>query len=228
MHSGRLFQWEGRPYSFPLAPSGMTLPRQTGMKIISCLLVISVAVVGCAQSDSPEEIPPAVAEPTVAQPGSPNSPDAAESSADTLGGEWTTDPVTSESSPDGVVTLTEVRTAEHPDFDRFVVQLDGAGLPGYSLGYVEGASRCGSGEPVDLDGGAMLVLRLEPARAHDDLGNPTVAARSWDLAMPSITEAALICDFEAVTEFALGVVQEERYRLTTLTDPTRIVLDIRH
>lgn len=199
------------------------------MKTIHTTVLLALAVAGCAgsaESDLEEDVAVVGAQ---AEAAPPVTIDSAESDPDTLSGEWTIEPVTSESPVSGVVTLSDVRAANHASFDRFVVAMEGGQFPDYSIGYAEeGVRQCGSGQPVTLEGEGMLVLRMEPVRAHDDLGNSTLDAREWALDLPAIREAEMICDFEAVTEIALGTAEVLRYRLSTLTNPHRIVVDIRH
>ena len=63
--------------------------------------------------------------------------------------------------------LTGVRAASHDGYDRVVFEFRN-GVPGYDVGYVERPVRAdGSGEPVEVDGGAVLLVRMEPALDAD-------------------------------------------------------------
>ncbi len=92
------------------------------------------------------------------------------------------------------------------------------------------AGTCGSGDPVTVAGAAKVVVRFEPAQAHDERGNPTLAERERALGLPAVREMKLVCDFEGQVEWVLGVVAAGPYRV--LDSPGggrgRVVVDIRH
>lgn len=129
----------------------------------------------------------------------------------------------------GVGTLASVRAARHEGFDRVVWEFSGGSAPGVHVEYVDKPVRqCGSGEPVPLPGDGWLEVRLEPARAHTELGRPTMAARRQTLALPIVIEIVQTCDFEAVVTWVLATPSPERFRLSLLDDPPRVVVDVRH
>lgn len=116
-----------------------------------------------------------------------------------------------------------------PGYDRVVFEFTGDSVPGYVVEYAtRPAQRCGSGDPVSVAGAGRLVVRFEPARAHDNQGHPSLTAREYTLDLPAVTEMKLICDFEGQVEWLLGVSATAQYRVTELTGPARLVLDVRH
>jgi len=128
-----------------------------------------------------------------------------------------------------VATLRDVRTARQQGFDRVVFEFEGSQLPGYHLEYIDKPVRqCGSGEPVPIAGDAWLQVRLIPAQAHTEAGQPTVPERERHLGYPNLLELESICDFEAHVEWVLGVASPNRYRVLELTNPARLVVDVRH
>lgn len=142
---------------------------------------------------------------------------------------WVSGEIRREYQPSGNVTAIDIRAASHPGFDRFVVTFAGDEFPAYLAEISNGpAIQCGSGEPVELPGNGVLTLRLESARAHDDAGSGTLPIRDLQPGLMSLLEARLICDFEGQLEWAFGVAEPSSFRVLELTDPTRIVLDIRH
>jgi hypothetical protein len=125
--------------------------------------------------------------------------------------------------------LIAVRSAEHDGFDRVVFEFRDKRLPGYHVEYIDRPVRqCGSGNPTPIAGDGWLEVRLEPAYAHDEVGKPTVHDREQLLDLSIVREAELTCDFEAVVTWVLGVTSPNRYRVMELTEPTRLVVDIRH
>jgi hypothetical protein len=47
------------------------------------------------------------------------------------------------------------------------------------------------------------------------------------LGLPSVREAKLVCDFEGQVEWVLGVTRRAPYRVTELTGPARLLLDVK-
>jgi hypothetical protein len=128
----------------------------------------------------------------------------------------------------GVAVLREVRSASHPGFDRVVFVFDGNALPGHRVEYVDRPVRqCGSGRPVRVAGDAWLLVRLEPANAHTEAGEPTVNNRERRLSYPNLKELKIICDFEAQVEWVLGLGSPNRYRVLELRNPARLVVDVK-
>jgi hypothetical protein len=141
-----------------------------------------------------------------------------------------TDPVTHTSDIGGVALLTGVRAASHEGYDRVVLELRG-GVPGYDVRYVERPVRAdGSGEPVVVDGGAVLLVRMEPA-LDADLTQES-AARTYTgptRLTPSTTavvELVRTGGFESVLTWAVGVDEKRPFRVTRLESPSRIVIDV--
>lgn len=199
-------------------------------RVAGCLLAV---VAGCGGADSsgggeavvqaaaPAAEPPPAAE-AAASPPADTVPPAAS------GGEWTASIVETALPSVGMTTLTEVRTARHPEFDRVVFQFAGDTLPRYRAEYVDRPVRqCGSGEPVQMAGDGWLAISLSPARAHDDQGRATVRERARQPGFPVLRDLRLTCDFEGQVEWVLGVASPNRFRILELSDPARLVVDVR-
>lgn len=142
---------------------------------------------------------------------------------------WTTEPASRPDPQVGVAMLVGVRVAQNEGFDRLVLEFPDEHLPGYEVGYAAGpAAQCGSGEPVELAGTAVLLVRLVTAQAHDEQGRSALEERALLPELPAIREARLVCDFEGHIEWALGVAARTPFRVAELTRPTRLVVDIQH
>lgn len=125
--------------------------------------------------------------------------------------------------------LRAAQTSPGAGHDRVVFEFAGDSVPGYRIEYRAGpVQRCGSGDPVTVAGAARLVVRFQPAQAHDDRGNPAPAPRRGTPALPAVRELTLICDFEGQVEWVLGVAGRTPYRVSELTGPARLVLDVKH
>lgn len=129
----------------------------------------------------------------------------------------------------GVAVLRNVRAASQPGFDRVVFEFEGSVLPGYHVEYVDRpVIQCGSGEPVEVAGDGWLQVRMTPAQAHTEAGEPTVGERERRLALPVVKELQSTCDFEADVTWVLGVASPNRYRVQELSNPARLIVDVRH
>src|SRR3989454_4158254 len=124
--------------------------------------------------------------------------------------------------------LRAVETSSGPGYDRVVFEFAGDSVPGYHVEYMTApVRRCGSGNPVALAGAGRLVVRFEPARAHDEQGNPSPAERERATGLPTLKDMKLVCDFEGQVEWVLGVAAAAPYRVSETTAPARVVVDIR-
>jgi hypothetical protein len=138
--------------------------------------------------------------------------------------------VTERRRPAAPPALAQAATADSlPGHDRVVFQFATDSLPGYHIAYAtRPVVRCGSGDPVTVAGQARLVVRFEPARAHDDRGNVTIARREWTPGLLAVKEVKLVCDFEGQVEWVLGVDSMRPYRVTQASAPARLILDVGH
>ncbi len=127
----------------------------------------------------------------------------------------------------GQGVLNDAQIATSACSDTVTLTFDGAGIPAYDAQYEHEITECGSGEPVTTAAPAQIHLRLEPAAAHDDAGNPTLSGRVQSPNFASIKELKLTCDFEAVVAFAIGTA-ERYYTVTTASNPSRIIVEVYH
>lgn len=130
-----------------------------------------------------------------------------------------------------VALLKEVRAEQHTAFDRIVFEFQGDTLPGYDVRFVSPPLTYDpSGEEMQIDGTAFLVVRMEPAAGHDpDTGVETYTGPTeLKPGLPSLLEAERMGDFEGVLTWALGLPKESAYRVTGLDSPARLVIDIAH
>lgn len=189
-----------------------------GMVVRVALLVATALLfVGCSGTDDEPS--------TTATEGGADTTTAAPG----LDGAATT-PVSWTSSISETALLIDVRAAAHPGFDRVVFEFEN-GVPGYRVGYAERPILAdGSGDEVAVTGGAVLVVRMEPALDAD----LTVESAPKTYTGPTrfAPDAAVVSElvrtggFEAVLAWAVGVDEERPFRVTRLENPARIVLDI--
>lgn len=124
--------------------------------------------------------------------------------------------------------LGAVRAGEEAGFDRVVFEFSSDSLPGYQIQYVTQPVRaCGSGSVVPLAGEGRLVVRFEPAQAHDSLGHATLPVRALTPRLAQILELQLVCDFEGQVEWAVGLTATRHFRVLEQQHPARLILDVR-
>jgi hypothetical protein len=122
-------------------------------------------------------------------------------------------------------TLVRIRAAHHSGFDRVVFEFRGGVPSSRQVTYVPRLVEDASGLPVRIAGRALLKVRMEPAQAHDDSGNPTAPLR-LAVALPNVMNVVRAGDFEAVTTYGIGLAKRTPFTVFTLTKPSRLVIDI--
>jgi hypothetical protein len=138
-------------------------------------------------------------------------------------------PQTSAASPDAALTVTDIRVGKHDGFDRVVYEFGGTGTPGWRAEIVSTATQQGSGNPlavagqgilqVLIDGSSMpFMTNVEPYAGPNPLEveNPVVVTEVRDAGI-----------FEGTDQTLIGLTDRDvSYRVYTLTEPTRLVVDI--
>lgn len=134
--------------------------------------------------------------------------------------------------------LVEVRVGDHPaeNYTRITFAFRG-GPPSYTLAYVPRVLADGTGDPVPLPGNAFLLIRFDPAQAHDERGRSLLTGSPEPrLGYPTLRGYALAGDFEGHLSHGLGIQvaagsdQAPPIRALELTRPdgTRVVaVDVR-
>ena len=173
---------------------------------------------------APDQAPSRTPQPTTAPSPTPDA-----GAVDSRPG--STDPLTVRPNPDPpveAITQVATRIGLHPEaggWDRIVFEFD-RGLPQADISYVESVFSCGPGELVPVQGGAILAVRML-AQAHNDQGMSTIPARQLSGQGGVIVEAKMYCDFEGHLDWAIGLKAKKPFKVTTLSNPTRLVIDIK-
>ena len=128
--------------------------------------------------------------------------------------------------------LTDVRAARHEGYDRVVFEFRGA-VPGYLVEYAdEPVTEDGSGEPVEINGEHVVLVRMENASGADlsqeSAPQTYTGPNRIDPGTPEVTELVRVGDFEGVLTWAVGLQDEVDFRVSTLTSPFRLVVDFRN
>jgi hypothetical protein len=143
-----------------------------------------------------------------------------------------TDAKSGTSTADAVALLTAVRTGTQPCADRIVFEFRDGPPPAYSIEYEPGPFTHGeSGQPLDVQGSAFLVVRF-PHASGVDLSNPaaTLTYTGPESIVPTglvhVREVRRLEDFEAVLVWVIGVDGTRPFTVGTLEGPPRLYLDI--
>lgn len=137
-----------------------------------------------------------------------------------------TAPLRGERTGTGYPTLRNVRWAAHDGYDRIVFDFSG-GTPGYDIRYGTLTGE-GTGTPIALAGSADLVVRFSTARAHTDDYTPTYRLRTLDPGLTSLKQVKFGGDFEGYVSAGLGLREVAGFRVSILSGPPRVVIDVGH
>jgi len=135
------------------------------------------------------------------------------------------------STGESALTLTEVTTGRHDGYDRVVFRLDGTGTPGWIVRYVDGATDDPADTPLDIAGDGTLSVILLGFQLPT-----TTGVAEWSGPNPVRTpdytvlrEVNVRGQFEGQELAYLGLdTADHPFRVFALTDPTRVVVDVRH
>lgn len=125
----------------------------------------------------------------------------------------------------GVPTLVGIRASHRAGRDRVVFEFAGRLPAQRSVTYVDRLIADGSGLPVPVAGRAILQVRFSYANAHNEAGQPTAPDQAA-FAMPNVVQVVRSGDFEAVTTYGIGLASRQPVRVTTMTNPSRVVVDV--
>ena len=121
-----------------------------------------------------------------------------------------------------VAQLVDVRVGKHEDYDRFVMEFSN-GLPGFA---VTRHDRSDFG-PVDVAGEVGLSVAVSPASAYEN-GQPTYDGPKRFRGGPTMREAASVQDVGGTIMWGLGLSKAACFRVLKLSNPPRLVVDVKH
>ncbi|GAA3990442.1 hypothetical protein GCM10022247_06500 [Allokutzneria multivorans] len=183
-------------------------------RTLTCLVVLTV-VAGCTQQAPPAPTPAPTPAASTASTAAPSSPSTV-------------------AAPEGAAVLSSVRVGSHPGHDRIVFEFNGT-PPTYDHSFVDRVTQDGSGAPVPLQGKAFLQLTLHGATTDNSfqVTDPARALRydgprRLTPALAVVQEVAQAGDFEADLSFGIGLNRRTPPRVSVLTGPTRVILDLDH
>ena len=190
------------------------------------LLLTITALAGCGSDDSGG----AISGPNVSRANTGSTPSGTDGGIAVLEGA-STSPVSTPASGERAL-LTQVRAARQEGFDRVVFQFEGA-LPGYSVKYVKKPVHAdASGAEIPIDGDHVIEVRMESASGADLAGENVRQTYTGPDRVKGdtaeATEVVKVGDFEGVLTWAIGTHDEVSFKVSKLSSPSRLVIDIRN
>ena len=140
------------------------------------------------------------------------------------------DPVEAKADSAGGLLATTVAVGVYPEYDRVVFDLEGEGSPGYSVRYAEQAVEDGTGLSLEVDGDAVLQVTLTGTRYAEEgetyEGGPGVFSPDRT---EEVEQVKLLSTFEGQTQAFIGIDDADTpFRVFTLSEPARLVVDVAH
>ena len=126
--------------------------------------------------------------------------------------------------PTKALALTGIRAATHEGFTRVVLEFAGKGTPGVrSAAWTDEAVEQGRGLPIQVEGQAVLDLVIDgtPMTATENPYPSGMHTRAGDLDVVSDGT------FEDNTHVVIGAPTSRQFQIGFLSNPVRMVIDIR-
>ncbi len=125
--------------------------------------------------------------------------------------------------------ITDVRAATHDGYDRIVFQFRG-GIPEFLVQSATPPFTADpSGQPLAVKGSSFLYITLRGGTKQMDSGASSYSGpRNFNLEFPTLVNLVEAGDFEAVSTWYAGLSHAACLRVSTLTEPDRLVIDIQH
>lgn len=126
--------------------------------------------------------------------------------------------------PAKALALTGIRAATHEGFTRIVLEFSGEGTPGvWRAAWTDKAVEQGRGLPIQVDGEAVLDLVIDgtPMTATENPYPAGTHTRAGDLDVVSDGT------FEDNTHVVIGAPATRQFQIGFLSNPVRMVVDIR-
>lgn len=129
----------------------------------------------------------------------------------------------------GPLGLQSAAAAVHPGYDRVVFRLGASGTPGWRVEYVTAPISDGSGNPVTVIGPSYLRVILKNVGYPGDTGVPDPALKRFSPSGTTVVrEVVLDTVYEGQYTAFIGVTSTLPYRVFRLSNPARVVVDVRH
>jgi hypothetical protein len=145
-----------------------------------------------------------------------------------------TETVKADATSDQTALVEAVGMSGHKSYDRIVFTFRNT-VPGYQVGYVsKPVTQDGSGAKVDVEGDAVLSIRMEPASGFDlNTGEGVLVYKgpkrigAIETGTKGVKELVRTGDFEAVLTWVAGLPAKAPFSVSTEDEPPRLVVDVK-
>jgi hypothetical protein len=140
------------------------------------------------------------------------------------------EPITVGATGTEVVHTADVRVGTHDGYDRIAFEYFEDGMPEVDVReaappFTEDAS----GNPMIVNGNPVFQITLTGATKLADDGSVTYSGLTeFEPDFPQLVHLTERGDFEAVNSWYAGLSGGDCLRVTVLTDPSRVVVDVQH
>jgi hypothetical protein len=193
-------------------------------RLWGAVIAVSFAVLPACGEDDPAVDLPATTTTTEAGTGTTGADGATGTTGSTVAFPGGTSEV-SVAARGGTANLVAVRAARQDTVDRIVFEFDRP-VPGYRVRYVgRPVIQDGSGEPIAVEGEAVLEIRLEPAHGPSF----TPATSRIKPSTQNVVELVRTGDFEAVVTWVAGLRDRRPFTVNTLKGPgthSRLMIEV--
>ncbi|ACZ21317.1 hypothetical protein Sked_13770 [Sanguibacter keddieii DSM 10542] len=184
----------------------------------------------------PTETTPAATEEPEPLPTAEEPEDApADEAEEPAGAEFSTEAQESPEHPvspgdEGPLFSTGARVAHHDGFDRVVIDFEGTGTPGWRAEYVEEVVSDEVVGEVDLAGDAIVRVSVSGVSlplTEGELDLSQMAEGHYDASQAEVVQDVFATGiFEGWSSTFVGLDAQAPFRVFTLTEPTRLVVDV--
>lgn len=126
--------------------------------------------------------------------------------------------------------VNNLRTGGHNGFDRIVIDYKGK-KPAVKVSLVNNLYSCGKGDKLTIPGGKILKIDLTPAQAHNQKGQSVYFGpgrlSTSTVNLTTVKSVRMACDFEGHVTWGVGVKNPKSYSVSHLSNPKRIVVDVK-
>jgi hypothetical protein len=125
--------------------------------------------------------------------------------------------------------ITDVRVGTHDGYDRIVFQFRG-GIPEFDIKNATPPFTADpSDQPLTVNGSSFLSITLHGGTKQTESGASSYnGPRNFALDFPTLVHLVEGGDFEAVSTWYAGLSHAACVRVSTLTSPDRLVIDVQH